>query len=144
MNNHYYARNVKIKNLKPLVTLIISKQKALKKENNCDIFSMLVSRTQRRRRRRRKKHEKQRQSMVTEHTSPILTILPLPISNTVPLAGISLIDILGGTELGANNEMPARGTVLEIGKGRIVKIGEVCSITMLCPCFSCFLFLLFL
>ena len=41
----------------------------------------------------------------------------------------TLIDILGGTELGANNEMPARGTVLEIGKGRIVKIGEVCSVT---------------
>ena len=56
----------------------------------------------------------------------------------------TLIDILGGTELGANNEMPARGTVLEIGKGRIVKIGEVCSIIMLCPCFSCFLLLLFL
>ena len=53
----------------------------------------------------------------------------------------TLIDILGGTELGANNEMPARGTVLEIGKGRIVKIGEVCSVTMLCPCFSCFLLL---
>ena len=36
-----------------------------------------------------------------------------------------LIDILGSTVLGANNEMPARGTVLELGKGRIVKHGEV-------------------
>ena len=36
-----------------------------------------------------------------------------------------LIDILGSTELGANNEMPARGRVLPIGKGRIVKTGEV-------------------
>jgi 1-deoxy-D-xylulose-5-phosphate synthase len=36
-----------------------------------------------------------------------------------------LLDILGSTDLGANNEMPARGTVLPIGKGRIVKQGEV-------------------
>ena len=43
-----------------------------------------------------------------------------------------LVDILGSTELGANNEMPARGTVLEIGKGRIVKIGEVICFTILC------------
>jgi len=35
-----------------------------------------------------------------------------------------LIDVLGSTTLGVNNEMPARGTVLEIGKGRIVKQGE--------------------
>ena len=36
-----------------------------------------------------------------------------------------LVDILGSTELGANNEMPSRGQVLPIGKGRIVKKGEV-------------------
>ena len=36
-----------------------------------------------------------------------------------------LVDVLGSTELGANNEMPSRGQVLPIGKGRIVKKGEV-------------------
>lgn len=38
-----------------------------------------------------------------------------------------LLDILGSTDLGINNEMPARGVVLPIGKGRIVKRGEVKS-----------------
>jgi 1-deoxy-D-xylulose-5-phosphate synthase len=43
-----------------------------------------------------------------------------------------LVDVLGSTELGANNEMPSRGQVLPIGKGRIVKKGEVSQ----CVCVS--------
>jgi 1-deoxy-D-xylulose-5-phosphate synthase len=35
-----------------------------------------------------------------------------------------LTEIYGSTTLGANNELPARGEVLPIGKGRVVKKGE--------------------